>query len=233
MAAICTAMTQEEGEQFEDCLRALNSLFQKGYTHLFMTQTLLMRKMMNHFTKLGKELEVLFSITQEGGDDTKTQRRMLFVLSVIAELLRHNPKFYYPFTRKFLITLFSIDASVLEQSPLKSHILAILSVIFENLSRQSKLVSKYGMQESLKKAVLEGYSLIEEVFTLKTMDKTISNMVNSGIAISGEEFEKYQVLKTVSKIISRSQMDLFVVKMKMAMLYMNVDSLKKMQQPVS
>lgn len=89
------------------------------------------------------------------------------------------------------------------------------------------------MQESLKKAVLEGYSLIEEVFTLKTMDKTISNMVNSGIAISGEEFEKYQVLKTVSKIISRSQMDLFVVKMKMAMLYMNVDSLKKMQQPVS
>ena len=89
------------------------------------------------------------------------------------------------------------------------------------------------MQESLKKAVLEGYSLIEEVFTLKTMDKTISNMVNSGIAISGEEFEKYQVLKTVSKIISRGQMDLFVVKMKMAMLYMNVDSLKKMQQPVS
>ena len=51
-------MAQEEGEQFEDCLRALNSLFQKGYTHLFMTQNLLMRKMMNHFTKLGKNLEV-------------------------------------------------------------------------------------------------------------------------------------------------------------------------------
>lgn len=59
MVEICKTMTEEDGEQFEDCLRALNSLFQKGYTHLFMTQVLLMRKMMNHFTKLGKDLEVI------------------------------------------------------------------------------------------------------------------------------------------------------------------------------
>ena len=68
MSEICRSMAQEEGEQFEDCLRALNSLFQKGYTHLFMTQNLLMRKMMNHFTKLGKDLEVkgfLFRIMEK------------------------------------------------------------------------------------------------------------------------------------------------------------------------
>ena len=53
---------------------------------------------------------------------------MLFVLSVIAELLRQNPKFYYPFTRKFLLIVFSIDAELLQSSPIKDNILAILSI---------------------------------------------------------------------------------------------------------
>lgn len=59
MVQLCAAMESAEGDQFEDCLRALASLFSRGYTHLFMTQVLLMRKMMNHFTRLGKDLEVV------------------------------------------------------------------------------------------------------------------------------------------------------------------------------
>lgn len=184
MAELCAAMSKEEEESFEDCLRELNSLFQKGYSHLFMTQTLLMRKMMNHFTRLGKQLEVNSNYIQENSEDPKTQKRMLFVLSVIAELLRYNPKFYYPFTRKFLLTMFSIDAKLLASSPMKNQILAILAVIFENLSRQTKLVRKYDLENYLKQAVLESYSLIEELFTLKIMDKTIANLVSKGIAIS-------------------------------------------------
>lgn len=86
---------------------------------------------------------------------------MLFVLSVIAELLRNNPKFYYPFTRKFLLTVFSIDADLLQNSPIKKDILAILGVIYENLSRQPKLVSKYAIESNLKQAVLGNYKLIE------------------------------------------------------------------------
>ena len=39
---------------------------------------------------------------------------MLYVLSVIAELIRENPKFYFPFTRKFLTTVFRIDYELLE-----------------------------------------------------------------------------------------------------------------------
>lgn len=70
---------------------------------------------------------------------------MLYVISLIAELLRNNTKYYYPFTRKFLITVFSIDAELLHKSTMRKQILAILAVIYENLSRQPKLVTKYAI----------------------------------------------------------------------------------------
>ena len=146
---------------------------------------------------------------------------MLHVLSLIAELLRNNQKYYYPFTRKFLITVFSIDADLLHKSPIKKQILAILAVIYENLSRQPKLVTKYAIESNLKQAVLGNYSLIEEVLTLKTMNKTITNLTSKGIYFSVAEFHKYKVMETVSNIIAKSQLDLFMVKMKMTMLNLN------------
>lgn len=54
MKKLAAAMTVEEGENFDSCLKSLKALFQKGYSSLFMTYDGLMRKMMNHFTKLGK-----------------------------------------------------------------------------------------------------------------------------------------------------------------------------------
>lgn len=86
---------------------------------------------------------------------------MLYVLSIIAELIRENPKFYFPFTRKFLVTVFRIDYDVLEKSTKRKDILAILSVIYENFSRQGRLVNKYNMSSMLKTSLLENYSLID------------------------------------------------------------------------
>lgn len=50
---------------------------------------------------------------QEDSKDASTEIRMLYVLSIIAELIRENPKFYFPFTRKFLLTVFRIDYELL------------------------------------------------------------------------------------------------------------------------
>lgn len=86
---------------------------------------------------------------------------MLYVLSIIAELIRENPKFYFPFTRKFLMTMFRIDNELLIKSPKRKDILAILAVIYENLSRQGRLVNKYNITNDLKKALLNNYELIE------------------------------------------------------------------------
>jgi len=86
------------------------------------------------------------------------------------------------------------------------------------LSRQPKLISKYVLEASLKQVVLGNYRLILEVSTLKIMNKTISNLAAKGITFSLADFHKYKLMETVSSIIAQSQMDLFLIKMKMAML---------------
>lgn len=63
MAQLADVMRSAEGEAFEQCLLGVNHLFQKGYTSVFMTYVDLMRKMMNHFTRLGRLLEVLMSLS--------------------------------------------------------------------------------------------------------------------------------------------------------------------------
>jgi hypothetical protein len=56
MTQIADVLHHNDDEYFYVGLKGLNILFQKGYSSLFMTHTLLMRKMMNHFTQLGKQL---------------------------------------------------------------------------------------------------------------------------------------------------------------------------------
>lgn len=86
---------------------------------------------------------------------------MIYTLSVLAELIRANPKVYFPFTRKFLNNLFLIDENCLILSQHRRDILAILGVLYENLSRQIKLIEKYEMVNTLKNAVLTSYCLID------------------------------------------------------------------------
>lgn len=55
------------------------------------------------------------------------------------------------------------------------------------------------------------------------MNKAISNLVSKGVIFSVAEFHKYRVMETVSNIIAKSQLDLFLVKMKMTMLSIGTD----------
>lgn len=50
------------------------------------------------------------------------------------------------------------------------------------------------------------------------MNKTITNLTKKGIEFTTAEYKKYKVLDTVKSIISKSQMELFMIKMKMTML---------------
>ena len=145
---------------------------------------------------------------------------MLYVLSVIAELIRENPKFYFPFTRKFLTTVFRIDYELLEKSARRKDVLAILSVIYENFSRQGRLVNKYKMLPTLKTALLENYSLIEELFTLKVFNRAICNLASKGLAFTSQEFTKYRILETLARFVDKSRIELFMVKLKMALVYL-------------
>jgi hypothetical protein len=56
MSQLAEIMREAEGQLFEQCLLGVNYLFKKGYTSVFMIYVDLMRRMMNHFTKLGRHL---------------------------------------------------------------------------------------------------------------------------------------------------------------------------------
>jgi len=56
--------------------------------------------------------------------------------------------------------MFRIDKELLIKSPKKKDILAILAVIYENLSRQGRLANKYNITNDLKRTLLQNYSLI-------------------------------------------------------------------------
>jgi hypothetical protein len=116
------------------------------------------------------------------------------------------------------MTMFRIDNELLINSPKRKDILAILAVIYENLSRQGRLVNKYSITNDLKRALLQNYELIEELFSLKVFNKAIANLVTKGVNFSVADFTKFKLLETLSNFISKSEVELFVVKMKMTML---------------
>lgn len=74
------------------------------------------------------------------------------------------------------------------------------------------------MEVKLKSSLLGNYSLVEELFTLKTFNKSIVNLVSKGVPFSVAEFRKHRILDTVSNFISKSQLELFMVKLKLTIL---------------
>ena len=88
-------------------------------------------------------------------------------------------------------------------------------------------MNKYSMADTLKTALLENYSLIEELFTLKMFNRSICNLATKGLGFTTQEFTKYQILQTLSKFIEKSQVELFMVKLKMAMAWLGKGSVEQ------
>lgn len=55
-------------------------------------------------------------------------------------------------------------------------------------------MNKYSMESALKTSLLENYSLIDELFTLKVFNRAICNLATKGTAFSSQEFGKYHIL---------------------------------------
>ena len=76
------------------------------------------------------------------------------------------------------------------------------------------------MINTLKTSLLENYSLIEELFTMKVFNRAICNLAAKGVVFSTQEFTKYKVLETLGQFIEKSQIELFTVKLRMAMVWL-------------
>lgn len=86
----------------------------------------------------------------------------------------------FPFTRRFLQSVFLIDEELLESSPYRKQILAVLGVIYESTSRQAKLLKKLELVREFKAAVLSNYHIVEEGFSARLFNKSLYNLAVQG-----------------------------------------------------
>ena len=80
------------------------------------------------------------------------------------------------------------------------------------------------MINTLKTSLLENYSLIEEIFTMKVFNRAICNLAAKGVVFSPQEFTNYKILETLGLFIEKSQIELFTVKLRMAMAWLGKGS---------
>ena len=71
---------------------------EKGYCEVLISDELA-KKLMKQFSKFSYEIE----------NNPKAEIRMIFVLSIIAEMIKQVPKYKFPFGLKFLKNIFLID----------------------------------------------------------------------------------------------------------------------------
>ena len=142
----------------------------KGYAVEVAKSSEIANTMMKKFSSLCHEIE----------SDSKAEIRMMYVLSTIAELIKECPKINFPFNRKFLQSVFLIDEELLEASPYRKQILAVLGVIYENASRQAKLLKKLDLVREFKTAVLSNYHIVEEGFSARLFNKSLYNLALQG-----------------------------------------------------
>ena len=74
------------------------------------------------------------------------------------------------------------------------------------------------MIDTLKKAVLGSYVLIDELFTLKVYNKVILNLVQKGVSFSVKEFERHQVIEKASDFVPKNQVESFLTQARMCMI---------------
>lgn len=136
--------------------------------------TELMSSIMQHFVSLSKSVRKTHSCD--------TQYRQLFTLSILAEIVRQEPKSEIAYTADFLKSLFEIDVQEVPYEA-RAKLLALLGVLYCSLSRQGALVRELKISPMLKEAVLSNYALIEETFTAKLFNQSIVQMQSKRVAI--------------------------------------------------
>ena len=186
-------------------------LLAKGYAQEVLKAGEIPNTMMKKFNSLCHEME----------KDPKAEIKMIYLLSMIAELIQETPKVNFPFNRKFLQSVFLIDDELLETSPYRKRILAVLGVIYENASRQAKLLKKLDMVHQFKASVLTNYHIVEESFSARLFNKSLYNLAVQGESLTEAELHKYGVFESIARFMGAEQSELLIQKLKTALVRLN------------
>lgn len=101
------------------------------------------------------------------------QTYMMFVLSLLAEIVRQHQEVKLPFTRKIVLALLTFDLESFDQSEEGQQLLAILAVLLGNLAKQGKLVMRLKVEHQLNEGILQLLSKTNHIFALQILLKAL------------------------------------------------------------
>lgn len=86
--------------------------------------------------------------------------------------------------------------------------LAILAVLISNLSRQSKLIAHLKIEKLLKEALLQNYTFITEVYTVKLFNQCIMRLqTKKVVSFTLCELERYHIKDIILRTIPKEQIE--------------------------
>lgn len=110
-------------------------------------------------------------------------------------------------------------------SPYRKQILAVLGVIYENTSRQAKLLKKLDLVREFKAAVLSNYHIVEEGFSARLFNKSLYNLAVQGESLTEAELNKYGVFDSLARFLGAEQSIQLIQKLKSVLGRLNAPSI--------
>lgn len=190
--AVTSTLLKSSDEQYS-ALPLMGQMCKNGYGYDMIKNDDLMRPLMKFFNKLSQMIE-------NHPKSEEIEFAMIKVLCLVSQLINDNPKFRFPFNKKFVANIFLIDAELVEASSRRKEILRVISVIFLALTKRIKLLKEFGMLRRLKIIVLENYSLVEEIQTIRRFNSAIKN-IGAELPVTIAEAIKYRLVNTMSRFI--------------------------------
>ena len=73
------------------------------------------------------------------------QEYIVFVLSLLAEIIRQNQDVRLPFTKNIVLSLLTFDYDNLKSIECRHQIVMIMTIIYENMARQGRQMVRLGV----------------------------------------------------------------------------------------
>ena len=113
---------------------------------------------------------------------------LLFLLSLLAEIVRQNSQVRLPFSKKTVLSLLNFDESVFMRTRGGHQIMMILLTLFENMAWQGKLMVRLGVEQQLKQGLLTLIGKVDEYSALQISLRALLEFeAKTKVTISSQE----------------------------------------------
>ena len=97
------------------------------------------------------------------------QEHIVFVLSLLAEIIRQHQDVRLPFTKKIVLSLLTFDHDNLKSLECRHQVVMIMAIIYENMARQGRQMVRLGVEKQVREGLLLLLSKIEDFPALRIL----------------------------------------------------------------